>query len=239
MRARETIVALSALVTVTALAFTSCNDDGRTLRPARPDQNASVSTLAPPTTVDPALVTVDPVFGDVGFDPPETDPANSLPGETLPAESVGSTTAMLTSSFADGGVIDPQFTCDGANTPPPLSWTNAPGGTAEIAVTLTDDDAPGFVHWAMAGIDPLATELTELTRGVVPDGAIVALNSTGTKGYFGPCPPPGSNHTYRLTVHFLAQATELSGGSLGTDLLAAVDGATFDSVTITATFRRG
>lgn len=225
---------------VAALAFTACNDDGRTLRPARPDQNASVSTLAPPTTAGASVATVDPLFGDVQFDLPDTAPVDSLtvdslPVDSLPAESLPAGTAVLTAAFPDGGAVDPRFTCDGIGTSPPLRWTSAPMGTAEIAITITDDDAPGFVHWAIAGIDPFVTSIEE---GKVPGGAIQGLNSNGTAGYFGPCPPARSVHTYRFTVHFLAQPIELSDGSIGADLIAAIEGSTFDFATVIATYRR-
>ena len=92
------------------------------------------------------------------------------------------------------------------------------------------------MHWAIAGIDPLATEIG---AGEVPSGAIQGLNSQGSRGYVGPCPPTGSSHNYQFTVHFLAQQTELSDGSIGADLLAAINGATFDSATIAVSYRRG
>src|SRR5262245_8855000 len=35
---------------------------------------------------------------------------------------------------------------------PPLSWTKGPAGTVAYAVTMTDPDAKGFVHWALVNV---------------------------------------------------------------------------------------
>lgn len=216
MQLRAAVVAsLAALVLVT----TACNDDGRTLRPARPEQNASVSTLAPVT--DPPLDDeLDTGFGD-GFDTIalQTDPPGADP--------------VLTASFEPGGPIDPRHTCQGENLSPTLSWSAAPTGTVEIAITMTDLDAPAFVHWAIAGIDPLSTALGE---GVVPEFSMQGINGTGQAGYTGPCPPAGETHTYEFTVHYLAQQTELGDGAAGADLIAAIEGSTFASASITGTY---
>jgi len=256
---------------VLALALAACNDDGRTLRPATPEQNASVSTLAPPTTVDPALVdggigsfdtlavepTVAPTLdstattiagqtpsdgsSDVALvtDAAGNDPADPSNSADLPAGSggdVGGDEAVLTGPFAQDAPIDQRYTCDDDNSSPPLTWSLAPKGTIEVAISMTDTDAPGFIHWVMAGLDPSRTSLTEAE---VPVDAIVGKNSTGGNGYYGPCPPVGgAAHHYVFTVHFLAQQTELSTGAEAADLLAAIDGATFNGASLVGTYAR-
>ena len=47
----------------------------------------------------------------------------------------------VTAPWRDGGPIDARYTCKGANVSPALSWTAAPEGTQEIAITLIDQDA--------------------------------------------------------------------------------------------------
>ncbi|MBL8609925.1 MAG: hypothetical protein JNL38_21500, partial [Myxococcales bacterium] len=37
-------------------------------------------------------------------------------------------------SFADGGALPAEFTCDGAGTSPPLAWSGGPAGTVELAI---------------------------------------------------------------------------------------------------------
>ncbi|MEX0848442.1 MAG: YbhB/YbcL family Raf kinase inhibitor-like protein [Ilumatobacteraceae bacterium] len=203
-----------ALLGAAAIAclVTGCNDDGRELRPATPDQNGSVSTTSAPATTEPV-----------------TDMFDTLPGEPL----VTAIAPTLVAPFAADAAIPTPYTCTGTNVSPALSWTNAPDNTVEIAVTMTDLDAPGFVHWAMSAIDPLATSLGE---GVVPEFAITSTNSRGTPGYTGPCPPNGETHSYAITVHFLLQQTELADGGPGADLQAFIEGATLSSATVTGVF---
>lgn len=203
---------------VVAPVLTACNDDGRTLREPRPDQNASVSTLAPVT--DPT----DGVGDGLGFDTVATTQAPQAPA-----------TPVLVAPFANGGPIDARYTCDGDDLSPALSWTAAPAGTVEVAVTLTDLDNPDFLHWAVAGLEPAVTTLGE---GSLPEFAITSINSGGVDGYSGPCPPDGETHTYRFTVHYLLQQTELASGGPIADLQAAIDGSTFSLASVTGTYAR-
>lgn len=230
-RAASHLVASCGLVALVVLA--ACNDDGRTLRDPRPDQTSSVSTTAPPTTVvgdpDPDP---DAGFGDGGL-------GSDAGAATSPAESVVELPpepGVFTATWADGAVIPDRHTCTADDVAPALSWSPAPTGTVEIAVTLVDQDAPEFVHWVMSGIDPFATALAE---GAVPEFAITSTNSNDTLGYAGPCPPAGEQHTYVLTLHFLDQVTELADGGPGADLQAFVNGATFASLSLVGTYSQG
>jgi Raf kinase inhibitor-like YbhB/YbcL family protein len=204
------IAAMTGLFTVMALVAAGCNDDGRTLRPASPNQNASVSTTAAPVIEE----TLAPL--------PELETLAPLTGAL-----------RVTAPWVEGGTIDQRYTCDGDNVQPGLSWSAAPAGTAEIAITMSDSDAPGFVHWAMAGISP---DVTTLAEGAVPPGAIESVNTSGQLGYTGPCPPSGTTHTYYVTVHFLDQQLELADGVAGADLRLAIDTSTAASASTSGTY---
>jgi Raf kinase inhibitor-like YbhB/YbcL family protein len=223
-------LALSAtLIGVAGLA--ACKDDGRTLREPRPDQTASVSTTAPITAAPTAEGAIEPG----GFDFPALTtvaPVTAAPTlATLPPV----VDVQLIVPWPTGDAIDARYTCDGEDVSPELSWTATPEGTVEIAVALTDDDAPDFVHWVLAKIDPLSTLLAE---GAVPEFAIQGLNGTGEPGYTGPCPPEGETHTYHYTVFFLGQETTLGGVAPGDELLAEVRARAFDSATVSGTYSR-
>lgn len=205
-----------------AVLVAACNDDGRSLRPARPDQNDSVSTSAVVTTLS-----VDD--GSLELTLPPTLPP------TLPLETVQQTEFAMTAPWPDGGIIDPYYTCDGSDVSPALIWSPAPSGTQEIAVAMVDEDLPGFIHWVMAGIDPLATSLLE---SEVPEFASVGVNGMGQTDYSGPCPPAGETHRYRVTVYALAQRTELGDGAQGVDLLAAIEGSAFLTASATGSYSR-
>jgi Raf kinase inhibitor-like YbhB/YbcL family protein len=210
------IVALSCIAVGASLAAAGCQHDGRTLRPARPDQNQTISTMAPSTTI----------AGSAGVGGAFATTA------TVPTSVVSPT---VSAPWRDGAEIDPRYTCQGEDVAPALLWSAPPAGTVEIAITMTDDDRPDQVHWVIAG---LPASLSALAEGQVPAGAIQAANDFGTVGYAGPCNEPGTVDTYRFTVHFLSQQMELGDGAAGADLRLAVEAATFASADITGLYSR-
>jgi Raf kinase inhibitor-like YbhB/YbcL family protein len=225
------LVAIPAALAALAVMGAGCRHDGRELRPALPSQGGSVSTSAAPTV---------PATQDDFFDTAAAGGA-IVPGgpiepstTVLGSVAVSSTIAPLavTAPWRDGAPIDPRYTCKGANVSPPLSWSAAPQGTREIAITLIDQDAD-FDHWTMAGIKPATTSVTENTP---PQGAVAALNGSGAAGYTGPCPPAGTTHTYRITVYYLDSALLLSSGGSTDDMRAAIDDATIATAEVTGTF---
>jgi Raf kinase inhibitor-like YbhB/YbcL family protein len=120
---------------------------------------------------------------------------------TAPAAQVGSAAGVLTVSspaFAEGAAIPALYTCDGAETSPPIEITGSPTGTAELALSVVDPDANGHVHWVVSGLSPALRSLAEAT---VPEGAVEGRASDGTLGWRGPCPPAGSVHHYVFTVY--------------------------------------
>jgi Raf kinase inhibitor-like YbhB/YbcL family protein len=210
-----------------------CRHDGREMRPALPSQNGSVSTTAAATVPD----TEDDFFDTAASDP--ALPGGPIePSTTAVAGSGPSTLAPLVASLTvtapwrDGGPIDARYTCAGDDVSPALSWTNAPSGTQEIAITMIDQDA-SFDHWTMAGIAPDVDSVAENTP---PEGAVTALNGEGGFGYTGPCPPAGARHVYRITVHYLDRALGLSEGGSADDMRTAIDDATIATAQVSGTF---
>ncbi len=56
------------------------------------------------------------------------------------------------------------YTADGRNVSPPLTWSNVPAGAKQLAVVCEDPDAgnpPPFVHWVIYKIPPTAKGLPE------------------------------------------------------------------------------
>ena len=189
------------------------------MRPALPSQIGSVSTTAPPTA---------PATDDDFFDTVATDAALSSDG-TLSAlvPAVG-----VTAPWRNGSTIDPRYTCKGANVAPALSWTEAPEGTQEIAVTMIDEDF-NFDHWTLSGIAP---DVTALAENTTPEGAVAALNGNGAAAYTGPCPPARATHTYRITIHYLDRALKLAAGGRADDMRAQIEAATIATAQVTGTF---
>lgn len=96
---------------------------------------------------------------------------------------------------------------------PPLRWSHIPHGARELALILTDPDAPGggFTHWTVFGIRPRAAHVAAST---LPVGAKTGRNSSGHTGYTPPCPPPGDRaHHYVFDLYALSRPSHLGAGA--------------------------
>lgn len=205
------MLAAGALV----LTLAACSDDGRTLRPAEPGQDETISAPATTPTSDGIVAA------------PSTASSPSTTSSADPAR-------FVSAPWPAGGAIDTKYTCDGADVSPAFQWGAAPAGTAEIALSVIDEDAE-YVHWVIAGLDATSTGLDE---GSVPLTASQAINSAGHAGWDGPCGQVGTTHTYTVTVWYLGQQTELGDASSADDLLAVVRGSALSSAETTGTYSR-
>lgn len=133
---------------------------------------------------------------------------------------------LTSSAFVNGGAIPADFSCDGRNTSPPLSWSAPPAATQALAVLVQDEDVPGtFTDWALYDL----TSGTSLPPGIpasatLASGGKQALNGTGAVGYAGPCPPRGSMHQYVFRIIALDRSTGLPPGSAAADVKNAMQG---------------
>lgn len=118
---------------------------------------------------------------------------------------------LTSEAFRDGQPIPTQFTCDGADEPPSLRWSDPPAGTKSFALVIDDPDAPSgtFRHWGVFDIPASARSLGGSER----TGTEVR-NDFGKPGYGGPCPPKGHGpHHY----HFKLFALDVDRLGLGAD----------------------
>jgi len=108
---------------------------------------------------------------------------------------------LKSGNFEDGGRIPPEFTCDGRDVSPQLSWEDAPDGTKSFALSVADPDAPGgtFIHWL---VHDIPDDVNGIEKGSLPDGAKQVRNHFGRREYGGPCPPSGT-HRYIFTLYAL------------------------------------
>jgi phosphatidylethanolamine-binding protein (PEBP) family uncharacterized protein len=76
---------------------------------------------------------------------------------------------MLASpAISPGGEIPAQYTWDGADISPPLSWSGVPQETRSLVLLVEDPDAPSgvFHHWVVFDISPTARVSTRATRQI-------------------------------------------------------------------------
>lgn len=135
--------------------------------------------------------------------------------------------SIISPAFKQNGAIPHEYTCDGADRSPELSWSNAPDGTKSFALICDDPDAPHgtFVHWVVYNIP--ATKMG-MPAGVskeqtLADGSMQGMTSFGRVGFGGPCPPSGE-HRYFFKLYALDTMLDLSVGASKEQLLAAMQG---------------
>lgn len=144
-------------------------------------------------------------------------------------------------AFPQGGSIPDLYTCKGQNISPPLSWQKVPTGAKSLALIVIDTDAPvqgGFTHWIVYNIPPNSTGLAEGQPQVMmlPDGAGQGINSLGSVGYSGPCPPAGSPHHYHFRLHALDTVLATRGSVNRSMLEGTLQGHVLESTELIGVF---
>ncbi len=164
-------------------------------------------------------------------------------------------------AFRDNAEIPEKYTCDGENIHPPLELLTPRPDVRTFA--LIAEDPPTFnsprTLWLIWNIDP---ETTRIGEGVVPASAVEGVNSDGTIGYNGPCPPggdpgrtaihaqgtntaaalhydsPRGEHRYRFTLFALDTWLTLPPGASREELEQAMQGHVLEQATLTGRYER-
>lgn len=117
------------------------------------------------------------------------------------AETQEAAMQIHSSAFQNNTAIPGQYTCDGADSSPPLTWVQIPAGSKSLALIVDDPDAPDpaapkrtWVHWVLYNLPANSTGLPEAVKAL-PAGTGQGLNDWKKTGYGGPCPPIG-RHRY-------------------------------------------
>lgn len=138
---------------------------------------------------------------------------------------------LISTAFANGGMIPAKYTCDGDKLlSPPLSIGGVPEAAKSLVLIMDDPDIPKavqelrgikvFDHWVLYNIP---ADTTEIPEGVAIGTA--GLNGTGKGGYIGPCPPPEyepSEHRYVFKLYALREALALGAGVKKREVLDAL-----------------
>jgi Raf kinase inhibitor-like YbhB/YbcL family protein len=152
-------------------------------------------------------------------------------------------------AFKHGQALPVDYTADGKNVSPPLSWSGLPAGTREIAVIHEDPTAPTpqpFVHWVIYKIPAAAKGLPENISAdpATPmpaelAGAVQGVSGFRRPGYRGPAPPkPGRVHEYHFIVYALSESLQVEPGLTKTQLLEAMKGKIIGQGEIVGTYER-
>lgn len=129
-------------------------------------------------------------------------------------------------AFANGAAIPKQFTGEGDDISPALSWTNPPEDAKSFAIICHDPDAPvvakgryGFAHWTLYNIPRSVNSLEEDTGEYT-----AGVNDFGNSGYGGPMPPDAhGTHHYFFWLLALDKDLQLKPGLSQGQLLERVE----------------
>jgi Raf kinase inhibitor-like YbhB/YbcL family protein len=150
--------------------------------------------------------------------------------------------SITAGAFRPGGSIPRDFTADGSDVSPPLSWEDPPAGAQGFALVCDDPDAPAgtWVHWVIWNVPAGARGLPQ---GIQPtrtlsDGSAQGKNDFGRIGYGGPSPPRGKPHRYFFRLYAVKEKLALPPGSSRRELDKALQGKTLGSAAVFGTYGR-
>ena len=148
---------------------------------------------------------------------------------------------LTSKAFGTKGMIPPQFTCDGQDISPPLSWSNPPTNTKSLALICDDPDAPGktWVHWVVYNLPPSTRSLPEAVPAgsKIAEGGLQGINDFKRLAYGGPC-PPGGTHRYFFKVYALDRMLNLQPGATKAELEVTMKGHIIDRGELMGYYRR-
>lgn len=140
---------------------------------------------------------------------------------------VAKTMTLEADAFSPNSPIPTQYTCDGDEISPALSWDAPPENTQSLVLIADDPDAPGrtFVHWVIYDLPPDLRQLPEALPSdpILSSGGTHGKNDFNRYGYGGPCPPRGT-HRYIFKLYALDTVLDLPPGAKKREVLAAMEG---------------
>jgi Raf kinase inhibitor-like YbhB/YbcL family protein len=178
--------------------------------------------------------------------------ASPSPGGSLasggngPANAQAALSFVLQSpAFPLGGSLPADFTCDGAGTSPPLTWSGAPPATAAYALLEQDTDVviagEPFTQWVLYN---MPKRVTKLDAGMPPrllltNGSQQGKNSDQSVGYERPCPNKGDPpHHFTFQLYAQDDYVTLETGASVQAVRDALAGHVLARAQLMATFER-
>jgi Raf kinase inhibitor-like YbhB/YbcL family protein len=151
------------------------------------------------------------------------------------------TIIIESTAFKHKQPIPEQYTCDGADISPPLSWSNVPAGTKSIVLICDDPDAPAktWVHWVVyalpATIDSLPENMPK--TDTLPIGGKQGKTDFNRVGWNGPC-PPGGTHRYFFRLYAIDTTLNLPAGKTRAEIEKSMNGHILATGELVGTYAR-
>ncbi|RPJ79902.1 MAG: YbhB/YbcL family Raf kinase inhibitor-like protein [Deltaproteobacteria bacterium] len=167
-------------------------------------------------------------------------------GDTMQTSAVKKLNVKST-AFRTGETIPSEYTADGENISPDLSWEGAPSGVKSFIILVEDPDIPipkflisSLVHWVVYNIAPETTSIPKafLNHGLSENSATLGMTSYRKLQYGGPCPPFGI-HRYYFKVYALDNKLDLQPRkATKKNILKAMDGHILAYGEVMGTYKR-
>lgn len=143
-------------------------------------------------------------------------------------------------AVAEAGALPVEYTCDGASSTLPLTWSGAPAGTVSFAVIMHHVASPQDIHWywVLYNIPAIVTRLEKNSVGI---GTLGNNSVNGKTQYAPPCSKGPGLKNYTYTVYALSALPHLSAlaAQVNRDvLLAAIQDITLASAELHVTYTR-
>ncbi|MDP3970858.1 MAG: YbhB/YbcL family Raf kinase inhibitor-like protein [bacterium] len=146
-----------------------------------------------------------------------------------------STMQLTSSDFTHESSIPMEFSCDGADLSPELSWNEAPEATKSFVLIVRDPDAPmkkEWIHWIVKNI---SADTRSVAQNAVPAGGIEVVNDFKKTSWGGPCPPDGE-HRYFFVLYAL-DIESVAGDTLD-DIETAMEGHILEKAELMGRYNR-
>jgi len=152
---------------------------------------------------------------------------------------------LTSSAFTHQGSIPQQYTCQGRDVSPPLSWSGAPDGTKGFVLIVDDPDAPDpaapkrtWVHWVLYDIPSTVSGLPEaVTSARLPPGTREGTNDWNRTGYGGPCPPAGRHRYFHKLYALDVELPDLGAAPKG-EVEKAMEGHVLAKTELIGTYQK-
>ena len=141
---------------------------------------------------------------------------------------------VTSSVFNNVEAMPLEYTDQGNNISPPISWGECSEETVSIAIICDDPDAKEvvgktFVHWVIfnipveyKGLSKNIPNTREPRTASVEKNVRQGINDFGKIGYGGPKPPAGKSHRYFFKVYEINILLGLEPGATKKNLLEAM-----------------